>query len=80
MNGDWLMKLVSPYGYRHPRHGARVRLGVGIWLLILTASLYGSGRGGWWGVLLVLGAALCCYLAYRLPRATSARTDWRDAK
>jgi hypothetical protein len=45
-----------------------VRIGVGIWLLFLTAVLYGSGHGGQWGWLLVLGAALHFALAYRLFR------------
>jgi hypothetical protein len=79
MNGDWLMKLVTPYGYRHPLLVARVRRGVGVWLLILTAILYGYGQGGWWGVLLVPAAALSFYLAYRVPRAISARTNSRGA-
>jgi hypothetical protein len=71
------MKLVTPYGYRHPLLVARVRIGVGVWLLILTAVLYGYGQGGWWGVL-VPAAALHFYLAYRVPRALSARNS-RDA-
>ena len=75
MNGDWVMKLVPWYEYRHPQLFARVRIGVGVWLLVLTAILYGSGRGGWWGVLLVPTAALLFYVAYRLPRAISARTN-----
>ena len=79
MNGDWLMKLVSPYGYRHPQLIASARVVAGVWLLILTAMLYGSGRGGWWGVLLVPGAAVSFYLAYRLPREISARKNLRDA-
>jgi hypothetical protein len=79
MNGDRLMKLVTPYGYRHPLLVARVRLGVGVWLLILTAVLYGSGQGRWWGMLLVSAAALHFYLAYRVPRAIRARTNSRDA-
>jgi len=73
MNGDRLMKLVTPYGYRHPLLVARVRIGVGIWLLILTAVLYGYGRGGWLGVLLIPAAALNFYLAYRVPRAIGSR-------
>ncbi len=80
MNGDRLMKLVTPYGYRHPLLVARVRIGVGAWLLILTVILYGYGQGGWWGLLLVSAAALHFYLAYRVPRAISARTDLRDAR
>jgi uncharacterized protein (DUF58 family) len=79
MNGDRLMKLVTPYGYRHPLLVARVRIGVDVWLLILTAVLYGHGQGGWWGVLLVAAAALHFYLAYRVPRAIGARTNSRDA-
>jgi uncharacterized protein (DUF58 family) len=80
MNGDWLMKLVTPWEYRHPRLFARVRVGVGVWLLILTAIVYGYGRGGWWGALLVPAAALLFYAAYRFPRAISARTNSTDAK
>jgi hypothetical protein len=79
MNGDRLMKLVTPYGYRHPLLVARVRIGVAVWLLILTAVLYGHGQGGWWGMLLVPAAALHFYLAYRVPRAIGARTNSKDA-
>ena len=79
MNADSLMKLVTPYENRHPWLCARVRVGVGVWLLILTAILYGYGRGGWWGALLVPGAAVSFYLAYRLPREISARKNLRDA-
>jgi hypothetical protein len=56
-----------------------VRIGAGVWLLVLTAVLYGDGRGGWWGVLLVPTAALLFSVAYRLPRAISARTISTDA-
>ena len=51
--------------YRHRRFMVPVRIGIGIWLVVLTAILYGYGRGGWWGVLLVPAAALHFYLAYR---------------
>jgi hypothetical protein len=77
MNDDWLLKFVPSYEYRHPRLFARVRVGVGVWLLILTAILYGYDRGGWWGALLIPAAALLFYAAYRLPRAISARTNAR---
>ncbi len=52
---------------RYPRQVARVRVGVGIWLLFLAAVPSGSGHGGQWGWLLVLavGAALHFCLAYR---------------
>jgi len=71
MRGDWPMKLVTPYSYRHPRLVAGVRIGVGVWLLILTAILYGSGRSGWWALLLVPAATLHFYLAYRVLRGES---------
>jgi hypothetical protein len=73
------MKLVTPYNYRHPLLIARVRKGVGVWLLILTAVLYGYGQSGWWGLLLVPAAALHFYLAYRVPRAIRIRTNSTDA-
>ena len=89
MNGDRLMKLVPPYEYRHARLYARMRVGVGVWLLILTAILYGYDRGGWWRVLLIPTAALLFYTSYRLPRAvmqgrirptrSDGRTDERRA-
>jgi hypothetical protein len=80
MNTDRLMKLVPPCEYRHARLFARMRVGVGVWLLILTAILYGYDRGGWWRALLAPTAALLFYIAYRLPRAISARTNSTDAK
>ena len=80
MNADSVMKLAPSYEYRHPRLFARVRAGIGVWLLILTAILYGSDRSGWWGLLLLSAAALLFFLAYRLPRAISARTNSTDAK
>jgi hypothetical protein len=73
MDRDWLMERVPSYEYRHPRLFAYVRIGAGVWLLALTAILYGYGRGGWWRVLLVPTAALLFYVAYHLPRAISAR-------
>jgi hypothetical protein len=77
-NASGLMKFVPAYEYRHPRLFAGVRLGSGVWLLILTAILYGYDRGGWWRPLLLLAAAGHFYFAYRL-RAISARTNSRDA-
>jgi len=79
MNGDWVMKRVPAYEYRHPRFFARVRIGVGAWLLVLTAILYGFGRGGWWGALLIPAAALLFSVAYWLPRAIGATTNSSDA-
>jgi hypothetical protein len=79
MTHDRLMKLLPPIEYRHARLFARVRIGVGIWLLVLAAILYGYDRGGWWRVLLIPTAALLLYVAYRLPRAISARRSSTDA-
>jgi hypothetical protein len=72
VNGDRFMRLATPFAYRHPLFVARVRMAVGVWLLILTAVLYGYGLGGWWAVLLVPAAACHFYLAYRMERAVRA--------
>jgi hypothetical protein len=61
------MKLLTSYGDSHRRAKARVRFGVGIWLLALAAFLIYSGS--WWGVLLIAPAALHFYLGYRLQRS-----------
>ncbi len=58
--------LPSAMEYRHARLILPVRVASGIWLLVLTAILYGYGYGGWWGLLLVPAAALHFYCAYRL--------------
>ena len=75
MTADSLMKLVPAYEYRHARACSRVRAGVGVWLLILTAILYGSSRSGLWGLLLVPAAAVHFFVAFWLPRAIGARTN-----
>jgi hypothetical protein len=77
MNGDRSIKRVFQLGSRYPQQVARVRVGVGIWLLCLTAILYGSGRGGQWGWLLVVGAPLHFCLAYRLFRIARKDSDRR---
>jgi hypothetical protein len=51
--------------YRHRRVMVPVRVVIGIWLVALTAILYGYGVGGWWGLLLVPAAAAHFYVAYR---------------
>ena len=83
MNGDSLMRVVPSWEKNHPRFWSRVRVGSVVWLLILTAILYGYDRGGWWRVLLIPAAAGHFYFAYllhRLPRAASARMNSTDAK
>ena len=52
---------------------ARLRVAVGMWLLLLSAILYGAGVGGPWEWLLVGMAALHFGLAYRLFR--TAKVD-----
>ncbi len=77
-NASGLMKLVPAYEYTHPRLFAVLRVGAGVWLLILTAILYGYDRGGWWRPLLLPAAAGHVHFACRL-RAISARTNSTDA-
>jgi hypothetical protein len=71
-NATGALKLVPRFEYRHPRVFAGVRTASAVWLLILTAILYGYDRGGWWRALLIPAAAghlYFAYLLYRLPRA-----------
>jgi hypothetical protein len=77
MDGYPSIKRVFQLGSRHPQQVARVRVGVGIWLLLLTAILYGSGHGGQWGWLLLVAAALHFCLAYRLFRIAGKDSDRR---
>jgi hypothetical protein len=58
MDGYQSVKGVFQLGSRYPKQVARVRIGVGVWLLFLTAILYSSGKGGGWAWLLVVAAAL----------------------
>lgn len=64
------MNNVASHTQSHDRARARVRFGVGIWLLALAAYTCYSGR--WWGVLFVAPAALHFYLGYRLQRGDRA--------
>jgi hypothetical protein len=75
MNGYQAIKRVSQLGSQYPQQVARVRVAVGIWLLFLTAILYGSGQGGQWAWLLVVGAALHFCFAYRLFRLGRPEAD-----
>jgi hypothetical protein len=53
---------------RHRRVMVPVRVISGIWLVALTAILYGWGVGGWWGLLLIPAAAGHFYSAHRSLR------------
>ena len=77
MNGYQSIKRVFQLGSRYPQQVARVRVGLGIWLLFLTAILYGSGHGGQWTWLLAVTAALHFGLAYRLFRIAKKHPDRR---
>jgi hypothetical protein len=55
---------------RHPRLIVRVRVAIGIWLLVVSTILL--AKGYWWGVLIVAPAALHFYLAYRLRHAVQS--------
>jgi hypothetical protein len=68
MYGFQSTKRLVQLGSRSPQQVALVRVGVGIWLLSLTAIFYGTGHGNPWEWLLVVGAALHFCLAYRLFR------------
>jgi hypothetical protein len=59
-------KVPTSWEYRHAGLMLPVRVVTGVWLVFLTAVLYGYGRGGWWGALLVPAAALHFYIAFRL--------------
>jgi hypothetical protein len=75
MNSYPSIERVFQLGLRHPRQVAHVRVGVGIWLLVLAAVLYGSGQGQWvW--LLAVTAALHFGLAYRLFRIAKKDSGW----
>lgn len=77
MDGYQSIKRVFHLRSRYPQQVARVRVGVDIWLLLLTAIRYGSGHGGQWGWLLAVGAALHFCLAFRLFRIASKDSDRR---
>jgi hypothetical protein len=77
MDGNQPIKRTLQLGSRYPRQVARVRVGVGIWLLFLTAFLYGTGHGGKWGWLLPLTAVLHFGLAYRLSGIARKDSDRR---
>ena len=66
MNGDQSSRRDFQLRSWSHRQTILVRVGVGIWLLLLSAILYGAGVGGPWEWLLVGIAVLHFGLAYRL--------------
>jgi hypothetical protein len=67
-----IMGVVPWFEYRHPRVFGPTRLTIGVWLLILTAILYGFGQSAWWGALLIPAASLHLCFGYRLSRLPRA--------
>jgi hypothetical protein len=61
------MQLLSAFDRRRPRTSAGLRIAVGIWLLI--GAGFACGAGYWWGLAILLPAALHFYLAYRILKA-----------
>jgi fatty acid desaturase len=66
MDNSHFSKRVNRRGAKHPRQVAWLRIAIGIWLLGLTAALYGSGHGGEWAWLLAVGTLVHFGYAYRL--------------
>jgi hypothetical protein len=64
------MNLLGSSDHSHRRATARVRFGVGVWLLVLAA--YACYSGYWWGALLIAPALLHFYLGYRLQRSVES--------
>jgi hypothetical protein len=54
------------FDQRHPRLVIRVRVAIGIWLVIAAGIL--CYDGSWWGLALLAPAALHFYLARRVAR------------
>jgi hypothetical protein len=77
MDGYQSHRRVFPLGSRNPERLARVRIAIGIWLLVLTAILYASGHAAGWEWLLVLVAAVHFGRAYQLIRIAAQRKPVR---
>ena len=76
MNGNLVLRVIPPWEKKHPAVWSGVHVAAGVWLLILTAILYGYDRGGWWRALLIPAAAghfYGAYLLHRLSKANSAK-------
>jgi hypothetical protein len=58
----------SQLGRRYPRQIAWLRVGIGLWLMLVTTVLYSTGHAGQWAWLLLGVAALHFVLAARLFR------------
>jgi hypothetical protein len=54
---------------------ARLRIGIGIWLLFLMTILHSTGHGGQWAWLLAVGTAVHWVWAYCLFRIAHRRAN-----
>lgn len=72
------IKRICTVASRHPGQIARLRVGIGIWLLFLMTVLYSTGHGGHWAWLLAVGTAMHWVWAYFLFR--SARRGETDPR
>jgi CHASE2 domain-containing sensor protein len=80
MDKNWVIKRMPAWERRHPRFWAGVHFIGGVWLLVITALLYGYHRAGWWTPLLAPAAAGHFYAAYCLQRlADERRSPWAAA-
>jgi hypothetical protein len=61
-------RVPTTWEYGHARLMLPIRVVTCVWLVVLTAVLYGDGHGGWWGALLVPAATLQLFIAHRLIR------------
>ena len=75
MNGNQSPTHVFQLRPLSHRQIARLRVGVGIWLLLLAAILYSAGVGGEWEWLLIGIAGLHFGLAYRQFRIAKGDPD-----
>jgi signal transduction histidine kinase len=61
-----VMRVVSPFGWRHVSGIAVIRFLVAVWLVCLGTIYLAFGQ--WWGALIYVGAGAIGWLAYQMPR------------
>jgi hypothetical protein len=77
MYASHIIKRVFQLGSRYPLQVARLRVGIGVWLLCVSAVLYAAGQAGTWGWVLPVIAVLHFGLAHRLYRVADHQRDRR---
>jgi hypothetical protein len=79
-SGSWMriraIKIPSAFEQRHPAVWIWVRILTGVWLVILTAILCQYDR--WWGLALLLPAALHFFIANRLGKTMQGKHETGD--